>query len=201
MAHTLPELPYAKEALEPSIDARTMEIHHGKHHQAYVDKLNGLLEDKEDLKNLSLEDLIKKTADQADMSAIFNNAAQVYNHEFFWNSLLPASEKKEIPIILKEALEKKFSSLDNFSSQFTELALSQFGSGWAWLVKDENNNLEIIKTANADNPLTKNLTPLLTIDVWEHAYYLDYQNRRADFIKSILDNLVNWNFVLENFNK
>jgi superoxide dismutase, Fe-Mn family len=194
-------LPFEIASLEPYISKKTLEFHHGKHHQAYVDKLNGLLEDKEDLKNLSLEDLIKKTADQADMSAIFNNAAQVYNHEFFWNSLLPASEKKEIPIILKEALEKKFSSLDNFSSQFTELALSQFGSGWAWLVKDENNNLEIIKTANADNPLTKNLTPLLTIDVWEHAYYLDYQNRRADFIKSILDNLVNWNFVLENFNK
>ncbi len=196
----LKPLPYKLKALEPYISAQTLEFHHGKHHNAYVEKLNDLLKNKPELKDLSLEAIIKKSAQAKDLTAIFNNAAQVYNHQFFWQCLAPAEDKVTIPADLLAAINNSFTSLDNFFTEFTKLALTQFGSGWVWLSK-AGDNLRIVKTANADNPLTNDLIPLFTIDVWEHAYYLDYQNRRADFVTAILNNLVNWNFVAENFRK
>ncbi len=195
----LKKLGFAKYALEPYISSQTIDFHYSKHHQAYVNKLNDLIENKEEFNNLSLEEIIKKTANNQDLATIFNNAGQIYNHNFFWQSLSP--DKQEIPADLLIKIEENFSSLENFKEEFTQAAITQFGSGWVWLVKDENNKLILIKTSNADNPLTKNLTPLFTIDVWEHAYYLDYQNKRPEFIKNILDNLVNWEFILENYKK
>lgn len=190
---TLNPLPFALTALEPSISARTLEFHYGKHHQAYVDNLNKLTVGT-DLENEKLEDIISKTRGNQDKIAIFNNAAQNYNHSFFWNSLKP---KTEISDELLNLINVSFGSLDNFQNEFKTTALGQFGSGWAWLVK-ENDKLKIIKTANADLPDSKILKPLLVIDVWEHAYYLDYQNRRADYLEAIIKNLLNWDFAQEN---
>lgn len=193
---TLKPLPYEKEALAPLMSASTLELHHGKHHQAYVDNLNKLIVGTE-LENLSLEEIIVKTAGNADQVAIFNNAGQVYNHDFFWDSLKPAKEESRPGPKTLTLLEESFGDLENFYNEFKVLAMGQFGSGWAWLVKD-GNNLKIIKTANADSPLTRGLKPLLGIDVWEHAYYLDYQNRRADFLEAVLRQLINWQFVENN---
>lgn len=195
----LKKLPFEKNSLEPFISKETLDFHFGKHHQTYVNKLNELTKEKPELNSLSLKDLVIKTANIDELKAIFNNAAQVFNHEFFWDSL--TAQKQELSDELFTKIEEKFSSLENFKEEFIQAAITQFGSGWVWLVKNKENKLEIIKTANADNPLTKDLTPLFTIDVWEHAYYLDYQNRRPDFVKAILDNLVNWDFVLKNLNK
>ncbi len=195
----LKNINYSSTSLEPFISEKTINFHYGKHHQTYLDKLNDLIKDNSELKNLSLEEIIKKTANSQSLTAIFNNAAQVYNHDFFWQSLSP--DKHEIPEELLSKINQDFSSLDKFKEEFIQTAIGQFGSGWAWLVKDLDNNLSIIKTSNANNPLTLDLTPLFTIDVWEHAYYLDYQNKRPDFVKNILDNLVNWNFILENLKK
>jgi superoxide dismutase, Fe-Mn family len=195
----LKKLPFLKDSLEPYISENTLDFHYNKHHQAYVNKLNELLKDKSELKNLSLEEIIIKTTNDPDLLAIFNNAAQVYNHDFFWHSLSPSKQTISEELLLK--IKENFSSLDKFKEEFSQTALGQFGSGWAWLVRQENNQLSIIKTSNADNPLTKNLIPLFTIDVWEHAYYLDYQNKRADFVQNILDNLINWEFIFKNYKK
>lgn len=192
----LKPLPYNSSSLEPYISQKTIEFHYAKHHQAYLDKLNELIKNNIEFDGLSLEEVIKKSANNQELITIFNNAAQVYNHDFFWQSLSP--EKKELKSDLLSKIEENFSSLENFKEEFKQAAISQFGSGWVWLVKDDKNNLMIIKTSNADNPLTKNLTPLFTIDVWEHAYYLDYQNKRADFVKDLLNNLVNWEFIYNN---
>ncbi|MCX6795062.1 MAG: superoxide dismutase [Candidatus Falkowbacteria bacterium] len=193
---TLPLLPYEKMALEPSMSARTLEFHYGKHHQTYIDNLNKLVIGT-GLEQETLENIIIKTANNPDKVGIFNNAAQAYNHDFFWRGLRPATVPMEPAPELLALINKNFTSLDNFYNEFKAAAIGVFGSGWVWLVKD-GENLKIMKTANADNPLAYNLKPLWVLDVWEHAYYLDYQNRRADYIEAVLRNLVNWKFVAAN---
>lgn len=194
--YILSSLPFAKNALEPHISEKTLDFHYGKHHQTYVDNLNKLTIGTE-FEEMSLENIILKTNGDQTRAAIFNNAAQIYNHDFFWQSLSPATQKSEPSAELLVLIEKSFGNLENFFSEFKAAALAQFGSGWAWLVKEED-NIKIIKTANADTPIAHGLQPLLTIDVWEHAYYLDYQNRRADFVEAIIRNLLNWEFASAN---
>lgn len=192
MAFELPPLPYDRDALEPHMSSRTFDYHYGKHHQAYVTKLNGLIEGT-DLDGKSLEDIILVSAGKADMTGVFNNAAQVWNHTFFWNSMKPNGGGRPAPK-LAEMIDTAFGSYDNFVEKFKAAAAGQFGSGWAWLVLDEG-ALKIVTTANAETPLTQGMTPLLTCDVWEHAYYLDYQNDRPGFVGVFLDKLVNWDFA------
>jgi Fe-Mn family superoxide dismutase len=191
-AFTLPALPYAQEALEPHISARTLSFHYGKHHQTYLDNLNKLVAGT-DLAGKPLEAIIRDTAGKPDKAGLFNNSAQVWNHTFFWQSMKPkgggAPKGK-----LAERIKAAFGSFDAFKTAFSEAAMTQFGSGWAWLVQ-EGDTLKIVKTANADTPLAHGQTPLLTCDVWEHAYYLDYQNRRKDFVQAFLDHLANWDFA------
>lgn len=187
----LPVLPYAMDALEPHISKTTLEFHYGKHHQTYVTNLNNLVKDT-DLASQTLEDIIAKSAKDASLVGVFNNAAQVWNHTFYWYCLSPV--KKAVPSKLEGMIVKDFGSLDNFKAEFKKAALAQFGSGWAWLVLDQG-SLKITKTGNADLPMVHNQTALLTCDVWEHAYYLDYQNRRADYVDTFLNELVNWDFV------
>lgn len=191
----LPPLPYAENALEPVITAKTMGFHYGKHHQGYVDNLNKLVTGTE-YADLTLEKIIAATAGQGEKAAIFNNAAQIWNHSFYWQSLSPKGGG-EPPAALKQRIEASFGSVDACKKEFAAAALSQFGSGWAWLVMD-GGKLKVVKTANADLPLTGGMKPLLTLDVWEHAYYLDYQNRRADYVNAVLDKLINWEFALQN---
>ena len=191
----LPPLPYAETALEPVISAKTIGFHYGKHHRGYVDNLNKLLSGTEDA-GLTLEELIRKTAGKAEKAAIFNNAAQTWNHTFFWHSLKPGGGG-EPPARLKQKIEAAFGTLDACKKELALAATTQFGSGWAWLVLD-GDTLRVVKTANAESPLTTGLKPLVTLDVWEHAYYLDYQNRRADYVAAVLDNLINWNFAADN---
>ena len=191
----LPPLPYAENALEPIITAKTMSFHYGKHHKGYVDNLNKLIAGTE-YAVLSLEKIITSTAGQPERTAIFNNAAQNWNHTFYWNSLRP-NGGGEPPAALKRKIEASFGSVDACKKELASAAVSQFGSGWAWLVLD-GKNLKVVKTANADVPMTLGLKPLLAIDVWEHAYYLDYQNRRADYVNAVLDKLINWEFALKN---
>ncbi|TYT75771.1 superoxide dismutase [Desulfobotulus mexicanus] len=193
--HVLPVLPYADNALDPVITASTIGFHYGKHHRAYVDNLNRLIAGTE-YADMSLEDIIKATSGKADRAGIFNNAAQIWNHTFYWKSLSP-NGGGEPPAALKQKMEAEFGSVEVCKTAFSEAALTQFGSGWAWLVMD-GDSLKVVKTANADLPLTTGLKPLLTLDVWEHAYYLDYQNRRPDYVKAVLEKLVNWEFALEN---
>lgn len=193
---TLKSLPYEKNALLPYMSDKTLDFHHGKHHQAYVDKLNSLIENT-DLEGLTLEEIIIKSYNNKDHQSIFNNAGQVYNHDIFWQSLSHKDEDRKITDKLMMMINNDFGSLDNFYKKFKEAAMSQFGSGWAWLVQ-KNNNLEIMTTSNALNPLPLNLQPLLALDVWEHSYYLDYQNKRAEFVDNFLKNLINWNFVASN---
>ncbi len=193
--YVLAPLPYADNALEPVISANTLSFHYGKHHKSYVDNLNKLVAGT-DLAGKSLEQIIAATAGQADKAGIFNNAAQVWNHMFYWHSLSP-NGGGEPSGALKEKIAAAFGSVDNCKKELTTAALTQFGSGWAWLVLD-GDKVAIAKTANADSPLTKNLRPLLTIDVWEHAYYLDFQNRRPDYVGTVLDKLVNWKFAEAN---
>jgi len=188
---TLSPLPFELSALEPHISARTLEFHHGKHHQTYVGNLNKLIAGT-DNETKSLEEIMAVSFNQPDQTAIFNNAAQVYNHNFYWQSLNPAPTKPGAE--MTQMVVDSFGSLEAFNEQFLATALAQFGSGWVWLVL-EAGKLKIVKTANADNPLVHGQKPLLTIDVWEHAYYLDYQNRRADYGKNIIANLLNWNFA------
>lgn len=193
--YVLAPLPYADNALEPVISANTLSFHYGKHHKTYVDNLNKLVAGT-DLAGKSLEEIIAATAGQADKAGIFNNAAQVWNHMFYWHSLSP-NGGGEPSGALKEKIDAAFGSVENCKKELTTAALTQFGSGWAWLVLD-GDKVAIAKTANADSPLTKNLRPLLTIDVWEHAYYLDFQNRRPDYVGTVLDKLVNWEFAEAN---
>ena len=187
MAIEFPALPYASDALEPYISTTTMEFHYGKHHKAYVDNLNKLIAGTP-FADLSLEEIIKETAGNEKVQAIFNNAAQAWNHNFFWHCMSADGGKAPKGVLLKK-IEDAFGSYDQFCEDFTNAAVSQFGSGWAWLVEDKDGKLSIMKTANADTPLAHGLKALLTVDVWEHAYYLDYQNRRADFVKTFLTHL------------
>jgi Fe-Mn family superoxide dismutase len=192
----LPPLPYADNALEPVISANTISFHYGKHHKGYVDNLNKLIADTE-FADMTLEKIITETAGKADKTAIFNNAAQAWNHTFYWRSL-KSKGGGEPPASLKKKIEASFGSVDVCKKEWSAAAIAQFGSGWAWLVLD-GGNIKVVKTANADLPLIKKgLKPLLTIDVWEHAYYLDYQNRRADYVNAVLDKLINWSFAAEN---
>jgi superoxide dismutase, Fe-Mn family len=197
MAFEQAPLPFAPDALESyGMKAETFEYHFGKHHKAYVDNLNKLVDGKAEFAGKSLEDVIKMTAGNADQAGIFNNAAQVWNHSFFWNSLKAGGGGAPTGDLLAK-IEAAFGSYDAFKAEFTAAATTQFGSGWAWLVEDAG-TLKITKTANADNPLTKGQKPLLTLDVWEHAYYIDFRNARPGYIANYLDKLVNWDFVAAN---
>lgn len=191
MAFTLPELPYSNDALAPYISPETLEFHHGKHHKAYVDKLNGLIKDTEFEKS-SLEDIIKNS-----QGGIFNNAAQVWNHTFYWNCMAPKAGGEPTGA-LAEAINKTFGSFAQFKDKFSTAAAGQFGSGWAWLVKDKTGALAVEATSNAENPMTQGKKPLLTCDVWEHAYYIDYRNARPKYIENFW-NVVNWDFVASQF--
>ncbi|WP_417493930.1 superoxide dismutase [Maricaulis sp.] len=196
MSFTLPALPYAKDALAPHISAETLDFHHGKHHAAYVTNLNKLL-DGHELAGKSLEDVVKASAGKADMAGIFNNAAQVWNHTFYWNSMAPNGGGAPAGE-LATMIDRDFGSFDAFKTAFATAGATQFGSGWAWLVLKDG-KLEIRKTANAETPITEaGVTPLLTMDVWEHAYYVDFRNRRPDYISTFLGDLVNWDFAAAN---
>jgi Fe-Mn family superoxide dismutase len=194
-AHVLTPLPYPDSALNPIISANTIGFHYRKHHKDYVDTLNKLVEGTE-LADLPLEEIITETTGKPDQAAIFNNAAQAWNHTFYWNSLKPKGGG-EPPVALKREIEASFVTLDACKKELATAATTQFGSGWVWLVLDAG-KLKVVKTGNADSPLTKGIKPLLTIDVWEHAYYLDYQNRRADYVNLVLEKLVNWGFAADN---
>lgn len=193
MEHKLPDLPYAVDALAPHISKETIDYHYGKHHQTYVTNLNNLIKGTE-FADLSLEDIIKKSS-----GGIFNNAAQVWNHTFYWNCLKPKGGGQPSGK-LAEALNKNFGSFDKFKEEFTKTAVTTFGSGWAWLVKNPDGNLALISTSNAGTPLTSNQVPLLTCDVWEHAYYIDYRNARPKYLEMFW-NLVNWDFVTQRLNQ
>jgi Fe-Mn family superoxide dismutase len=193
MTVSLPELPYERDALEPHISSKTLEFHHGKHHKAYVDKTNELIKGTK-LESASLEEIIKASAKEG--GPLFNNAAQVWNHTFYWSSLAPRGGGKPKGAVAK-AIESAFGDFETFGKKFKEAATTQFGSGWAWLVLD-GDAVKVTKTGNADTPLVHGQIPLLTLDVWEHAYYLDYQNRRPDYISTYLDHLVNWEFANAN---
>jgi Fe-Mn family superoxide dismutase len=195
MAFTLSPLPYPEDALEPYMSGRTLQFHHGKHHKAYVDTLNKLVEGKPEA-NQSLEHLITSTFHDAAKALVFNNAAQVWNHDFFWKCMTPKGGGEPSGPV-REAIDHAFGNYDKFAAKFEEAADGQFGSGWAWLVFD-GGKLQVVKTPNAENPLAKGQTALLACDVWEHAYYLDYQNRRPDFVKAFVEHLINWNFVAAN---
>lgn len=187
MTFALPELPYAHDALAPVISEETIQYHYGKHHQAYVNNLNGLIPGTE-FENADLDTIVKKSD-----GAIFNNAAQIWNHNFYFLSLTP--EKGTTPSApLMKAIDAAFGSFDNFKTEFNKAAATLFGSGWAWLVKDADGRLSITKESNAGNPITRGLMPLLTFDVWEHAYYIDYRNRRPDYLAALWE-LVDWNAV------
>jgi len=194
-AFVLPALPYGDNALEPVISANTISFHYGKHHKGYVDNLNKLVVGTE-FTGFTLEKIITETAGKTDKTAIFNNAAQAWNHTFYWQSLSPKGSGQP-PTILKQKIEASFGTLDACKKELATAATTQFGSGWAWLVQD-GDKLKVFKTGNADSPLTKSMKPLLTIDVWEHAYYLDYQNRRPDYVNAVLDKLINWSFAAGN---
>ena len=194
-SHIHSPLPYAENALEPIITAKTISFHYGKHHKGYLDNLNKLVAGTE-YADLPLEKIITSTAGQPERAAIFNNAAQIWNHTFYWKSMRPGGGG-EPPAAIKQKIEASFGSVDACKKELASTAISQFGSGWAWLVLDSG-VLKVVKTANADIPMTMGFTPILTIDVWEHAYYLDYQNRRLDYVNAVLDKLINWEFALQN---
>lgn len=194
----LPALPYQKNALSPFISEKTLDFHYGKHHQTYVNKLNDLLRNESDLQTQSLENVILKSHSEQ-KTGIFNNAAQIWNHTFYWQSMKPNNNKIETPTgVLKSAIDNAFGSWENFKQEFKQAGISLFGSGWVWLVV-ENGKLIIKKTSNADLPMiAQNQTPLMTMDVWEHAYYFDYQNVRKSYIDVFFDHLVNWEFAAKN---
>ena len=196
MAFELPALPFEKNALEPFVSARTLDLHHGRHHQTYITNLNNLIAETP-LENLTLTEIVRQTAGKSDMTAVFNNAAQDWNHRFYWESLTPNGGS--LPDgAFKDAVVEAFGSEDHFKTELKVAALSQFGSGWAWVVKD-GDDIKIVKTSNADTPVAHDQVPLLTIDVWEHAYYIDYQNKRADYVSALIDHLLNWQFAAGNF--
>lgn len=190
MTFELPELPYAKNALAPHISEETLDYHHGKHHQTYVNNLNKLIENTE-FASMELEDIIKKSS-----GGLFNNAAQVWNHTFYWHCLSP-NGGGEPEGKLSDAINQHFGSFQQFRDRFSETAITTFGSGWAWLVEDSQGNLKIVSTSNAQNPMTEGQTPILTCDVWEHAYYIDYRNKRPEYVESFWK-LVNWEFAASN---
>jgi superoxide dismutase, Fe-Mn family len=192
---SLPALPYAENALEPVISAKTLSFHYGKHHRTYVETANKLIAGTE-LADLPLEKIVKATAGQSDRVAIFHNAAQAWNHNFYWQSLKPKGGG-EPPAALAQKMQAAFGGVDACKKELTNAAVAEFGSGWVWLVLD-GDKLKIVKTDNADTPITSGLKPLLTIDVWEHAYYLDYQNKRPDYVKGLIEKLANWEFAARN---
>jgi Fe-Mn family superoxide dismutase len=196
MAYELLPLPFGYSDLEPNISAKTFEFHHDKHHAAYVTNYNNLVKDTP-MDSMSLEEVIKATAGDASKVGIFNNAAQAWNHTFYWNCMKPNGGGTPSGA-LADKITADFGSFDAFKEQFKQAGATQFGSGWAWLVLD-NGTLKVTKTLNADNPLTQGQKPLLTMDVWEHAYYVDYQNRRPDYISTFVDKLINWDFVAQQF--
>jgi superoxide dismutase, Fe-Mn family len=192
---SLPPLPYPENALAPAISENTLSFHYGKHHQTYVNNTIKMISGTE-LGKASIEEIIGKTAGRSDQVSLFNNAAQVFNHTFYWNSMKPGGGGEPQGKIA-EKIQASFGGYQKFAEVFSSAATSLFGSGWAWLVSD-NGKLQVIKTANAETPIVSSAKPLITIDVWEHAYYLDYQNRRADYIKAFLDKLLNWDFAEKN---
>lgn len=192
MEHTLPALPYASDALAPHMSKETFEYHHGKHHQAYVTNLNNLIKGTE-FESMGLEDIVRKSS-----GGVFNNAAQVWNHTFFWHCMKPAGGGAPKGA-LAAAINAKWGSIDGFKEAFTKSAVGNFGSGWTWLVRKADGSLEIVNTSNAATPLTAGDTALLTVDVWEHAYYVDYRNARPKFLETFLNHLVNWEFAERNF--
>jgi Fe-Mn family superoxide dismutase len=192
MAIVFPDLPYPKDALEPCISSKTLDFHHGKHHKTYFDNVKKLLENT-DLANEELDAIIKKTAGDASRVGIFNNAAQVWNHSFYWNCLKPNGGGPPSGAIARK-IDADFGSYTRLVEELKNAGITQFGSGWAWLVLN-GNQLQVTKTLNADTPIAHGAKPLLTIDVWEHAYYLDYQNRRADYLAAVIEKLINWDFV------
>ena len=194
----LSPLPFAQGALAPVISANTLAFHYGKHHKTYVDTLNKLIVGTE-FADMPLESIVKATAGQSDLTAIFDNAAQAWNHAFYWKSLRPKGGG-EPPAELQRLMETSFGGVDQCTKELSKAAVAQFGSGWAWLVQD-GEKLKIIKTADAMTPLTGGPKPLLTIDVWEHAYYLDYQNRRIDYVNALIDKLANWEFAAESLGR
>ncbi len=193
--HVLPPLPYADNSLEPIISANTIGFHYGKHHKGYVNNLNKLITGTE-YADMPLEKIVSSTVRKPDKVAIFNNAAQTWNHTFYWRSLRPKGGG-EPSANLKQKIEASFGSLEACKKELANAAVTQFASGWVWLIKDDD-KLRVVKTGNADNPMTQAIKPLLTIDVWEHAYYLDYQNRRADYVNALIEKLINWEFAAEN---
>lgn len=195
MTITLPNLPYGKDALAPHISSTTLAFHHGKHHNTYVTNLNKLIEGT-DLTSKTIEDIIKNAVNDTEKAGIFNNAAQVWNHTFYWQSMKPNGGGLPTGDIA-DKIDADFEGYDNFIEQLKNVGLTQFGSGWAWLVL-KNNRLEIMKTSNADTPIAHGVKPLLTADVWEHAYYLDYQNGRGNYLDAFINNLINWDFVNSN---
>ena len=192
MSFELPSLPYANDALAPYMSAETLDFHHGKHHQTYVTNLNNLLKDNE-LQGASLEDIVVKSSKDTSMAGIFNNAGQHWNHILFWQCMKP-NGGGSIPSELESRLNSDFGSVDQFKEAFIQAGTTQFGSGWAWLAID-NGKLVVTKSANASNPLVDGMKPILGCDVWEHSYYIDYRNKRPDYLKAFLDSLVNWEFV------
>jgi len=194
----LPALPWQENALEPVISARTIGLHYGKHHAAYVKKLNELVAGTR-YAELPLEQVIAATAGNAETAKIFNNAAQTWNHTFFWDCLRPGGGGQP-PRELARTLEQSFGDYSRFKEKFAQAAVDQFGSGWAWLVA-RGDKLEVISTSNAQTPIAMGATPILTIDVWEHAYYVDYENRRPDFVNAVIDKLLNWDFALQQLEK
>ena len=192
MSFELPSLPYANDALAPYMSAETLDFHHGKHHQTYVTNLNNLLKDN-DLQSASLEDIVVKSSKDTSMAGIFNNAGQHWNHILFWQCMKP-NGGGSIPSELEARLNSDFGSVDQFKEAFIQAGTTQFGSGWAWLAID-NGKLVVTKSANASNPLVDGMKPILGCDVWEHSYYIDYRNKRPDYLKAFLDSLVNWEFV------
>jgi superoxide dismutase, Fe-Mn family len=195
MAFELPPLPYPDTALEPYYSAKTISFHYGKHHKAYVDNLNKLLPGSP-FENSSLDEIIRATAGDASKAGFFNNSAQVWNHTFFWHCMKPGGGGRPTGS-LAQRIDASFGGYEKFAEQFKAAAVGRFGSGWAWLISD-GGDLKIISTPNAENPMAQGKVALLTVDVWEHAYYLDYQNRRPDFVQTFLDQLVDWEFVEKN---
>ena len=192
MAFELPSLPYEKDALAPYMSSETLDFHHGKHHQTYVTNLNNLVKDS-DMQDASLEDIVVKSCKDSSMAGIFNNAGQHWNHILFWQCMKP-NGGGAIPSELENRINSDFGSIDQFKEAFVQAGTTQFGSGWAWLAID-NGKLVVTKSANASNPLVDGMKPILGCDVWEHSYYIDYRNKRPDYLKAFLDNLVNWEFV------
>jgi Fe-Mn family superoxide dismutase len=195
MAYELPALPYAYDALEPYISKRTLEFHHDKHHAAYVNTFNNAVNGT-DMDAMPLEAAVKAIAGNPEKQGVFNNAAQAWNHTFYWNSMKPGGGGQPSGDLARK-IEADFGSFDGFVSAFKTAGATQFGSGWAWLVLD-GGTLKVTKTLNAETPITSGMVPLLTMDVWEHAYYLDYQNRRPDYIDTFINNLANWDFAASN---